>query len=78
MSIPSPIVGEDLALWLEYRVKEDPYMKNLTNEEMRWRLGRRSLAKELLDLYRQQSSDERATTLTDIITKYQQKQSMPR
>lgn len=66
---PEPIVTDTLALWLNLRAPENPYSANRSLEKLHWDLGRRSLAKELLDLYRKQTSDSRATAIEDIHNK---------
>lgn len=71
----TPTITDELALWLQLRAPEDPYPASATNEQLRWRLGRRSLAKELLDIHRQQKSDARSEAITDIYTEIRLKQN---
>ena len=68
-----PIITDDLAIWLNLRAPENPYSANLSVEKLQWNLGRRSLAKDLLDLYRKQTSDSRATAIEDISTNFTDK-----
>lgn len=64
-----PIISDDLAIWIELKERENPYPTNLTNDELRFRLGRRSIVKEILDLYQKQNSSSRSQSIQDICNK---------
>lgn len=67
--LEEPIISDDLAIWIELRERENPYTTNLTNDELRFRLGRRSIVKEILDLYQKQNSSSRSQSIQDICNK---------
>ena len=64
-----PIISDDLAIWIELKERENPYPTNLSNDELRFRLGRRSIVKEILDLYQKQNSSSRSQSIQDICNK---------
>ena len=61
-----PIISDKLAIWVELKERENPYTTNLSNDELRFRLGRRSIVKEILDLYRKQNGSSRSEAINDI------------
>ena len=67
--LKEPIISDELAVWIELKERDNPYPNNLTNDELRWRLGRRSVVKEILDLYQKQNSDTRSQAVQDICNK---------
>lgn len=65
-SVAEPIITDELALWITQRAPEESHAAGISNDDLRWRLGRRSLAAELLALHRKQSGDSRATAIQDL------------